>query len=169
MVSARGRRLALAIDEASISLKTRDYLKLLLRIVRSLLDAAEPDDLRRDLDRFDEAVAGRQLRLRKYLDELTRPHPDVLLLDADRVIERADKKFLLREMEERATVAVINERGHLTAATFHDEAPYGIDLRKVPGLRGQRGFAWGRTTIDGLIRALDADLRRRRARSADLG
>lgn len=78
-------------------------------------------------------------------------------------MERADKKFLLREMEQRAQVAVVLEKGHMTAATFHDDEDGGFDLRTVPGLKGQRGFAWGRAELDDLVRTLRPTLDRRGA------
>lgn len=165
--SARGLRLASALDEASVALRTEPYLEFSARLVGSLVEGREPAELAARIDRFVEAQRLRQERLRKtHLEDLVRPHPDILLLDVDRSIERSDKKFLLREMELRATVALVNERGHVTAATFRDEGPEGLDLREVPGLRGQRGFAWGRVEVDRVVEHLRPRLDRcRRARS----
>jgi hypothetical protein len=156
-------RLASAIDEASAALRTDPYLELLDGVAGALVSGRESSDLAERLDRLQAAQRERQERLRTtYLDDLVRPHPDVLLLDVNRSIDRSDKKFLLREMELRATVALVNERGHVTAATFHDEGPLGLDLRDVPGLRGQRGFAWGRVDVDRVVAALGPELERRR-------
>jgi len=163
--SPRGLRLASALDEGSAALRTEPYLELLAGIARALVRGVEPEGLRTQIDRLVVDQGARQARLREtYLDALVRPHPDVLLLDVDRSIERADKKFLLREMELRATVALVNEKGHVTAATFRDEGPDGLDLREVPGLRGQRGFAWGRADVDRVVDALTPRLDKRRAR-----
>ncbi len=159
--SERGKRLALAMDEAGSSLRTQGYLDLLFDIARSLRDGAESRELTDRIDGLVEGLRSRQLRLRDaYLSDLTRPHPEVLLLDVPKSIDRSDKKFLLREMEERAAVAVINENGHVTAATFHDSGPYGLDLRVIPGLRGQRGFAWGRVEVPRLVASLERPLQR---------
>lgn len=165
-VSERGHRLAAALDEGSTALRTEPHLELLRRVARSLVDGREDPDLTAQIDQLVVDQAQRQDRLRRtYLDDLTRPHPDVLLLDVDENIERSDKKFLLREMELRATVAVVNEKGHVTVATFHDDEPEGLDLRQIRGLRGQRGFAWGRVDVDQVVQALAGPLDRRRART----
>ncbi len=46
---------------------------------------------------------------------------------------------------------------HVTAATFADER---FDLSDLPGLEGSRGLAWGKTTVDDLVRELAALLKR---------
>jgi hypothetical protein len=154
-ISTRGYRLAAALDEGSTSLKTERYLRLLQQVAESLVRGHESTELSTQLDRLVEGRDHRQARLREtYLDDLTRPHPEILVLDVDGNIERSDKKFLLREMELRARVAVVNEKGHVTAATFDDDEATGLDLRTVPGLRGQRGFAWGRVDVDRVVEAL---------------
>lgn len=167
-VSARGKRWALALDEASNQLSTQVYLNLMKELCRAMVDGREPAALTERLDRFNQALVHRQARLREeYLDDLTRPHPELLLLDLSKSIEKSEKKFLLREMEERARVAVVIEKGHVTAATFFDDEEGGLDLRRVPGLKGQRGFAWGRTSLDDLVGTLGPQLDRlgpRRAR-----
>jgi len=158
-VSVRGRRLAWAMDEGSVRLKSAQYIDLLFGIVRSLVDGEEPESLRSQLDELAEGQVRRQERLREtYFEGLTRPHPELLLLELGKNAEKSDKKFLLREMEKRARVAAIDEKGHFTVATFHDDGPTGIDLRQVPGLKGQRGFAWGKTSLDALLKALTPSL-----------
>jgi hypothetical protein len=158
-VSERGRRLAWAMDEASVQLKSGPYIDLLFGIVRSLVDGQEPASLKRQLDELAAGQVQRQERLREtYFEGLTRPHPELLLLELGKNVEKSDKKFLLREMEKRARVAAIDEKGHFTVATFHDEGPRGIDLRQVPGLKGQRGFAWGKTSLEALLKALAPSL-----------
>lgn len=154
-VSDRGRRLAWAMDEGSVRLRSAQYIDLLFAVVRSLVDGDESNALRAQLDELAAGQVQRQERLREtYFEGLTRPHPELLLLELNKNVEKSDKKFLLREMEKRARVAAIDEKGHFTVATFHDEGPRGIDLRCVPGLKGQRGFAWGKTTLDALLSAL---------------
>jgi hypothetical protein len=161
-VSPKGKRLALAMDEASVSMKTAAGFDLLFRIVRSLVSGEEPPSLQEELSRLVQGLARRQERLRdQYLEHTTRPHPDVLLLELPRSVDRSDKKFLLREMEARAAVAIVREKDHMTVATFHDED---FDLRRVPGLLGQRGFAWGRTSLDAILVGLNDDLERRAGR-----
>ncbi|MEM1024631.1 MAG: hypothetical protein AAGD10_06335 [Myxococcota bacterium] len=158
-VSERGRRLAWAMDEASVRLRSAQYIDLLFSIVRSLVDGKEPPALRDQLEGLAQGQVQRQERLRDtYFEGLTRPHPELLLLELNKNVEKSDKKFLLREMEKRARVAAIDEKGHFTVATFHDEGPKGIDLRRVPGLKGQRGFAWGKTSLDALLTALTPSL-----------
>lgn len=150
--SPRGKRIALAMDEASVRLRSAAYIDLLFDIVRSLVDGHESEELAERLDTFHAQQHERQARMREtYFEGLTRPHPDVLLLELSKTVERSDKKFLLREMEERSRVAIVAERNHLTAATFHDEA---YDLRALPGLKGQRGFAWGRADLDAVLKKL---------------
>lgn len=161
-VSPRGRRLALALDEASVTMKSAKAFDLLFQVVRALVEDTEPVHLSTQLDRLVDGLLLRQARLREqYLDHTVRPHPEVLLLELGKSMERADKKFLLREMEERADVAIVSERGHMTVATYHDEGELGFDLRRVPGLQGQRGFAWGRVPLEEILEALRPTLRRR--------
>lgn len=160
-VSQRGRRWAQALDEASVRLSTPDYLELLRSLAQAMVRGNEPVELTQRLDRFEASLQERQASLReRFLDDLTRPHPEVLVLDLPKSVEKSDKKFLLRQMEERARVAVVIEKGHMTAATFHDDANGGIDLRQVPGLRGQRGFAWGRAELETLLRVIEPQLGR---------
>ena len=60
------------------------------------------------------------------------------------MVSPADKKNLLRELEERATLGVIEEPSSVTAATFDTR----MRLTEIRGLHGTDGFAWGRARYE---------------------
>src|SRR5690606_20045864 len=71
-------------------------------------------------------------------------HPSILLLRLPRNVSASDKKNLLRELEESATLALIEEPAALTAATYDAR----LKLTQVSGLHGTDGLAWGKTRYD---------------------
>ena len=134
------------------------YVRLLERIATALIRDEEPEDLRTELDSLEQARLSHEQELLPLLKKAERPHPDILLLRQDRKLPSADRKMLLRELQQRARVAVLDEAGWTTVATYHVDGPDGLDLRKIEGLTGLEGYAYGAVdperVIDRLARLL---------------
>lgn len=152
--SARGQRLADALAYASHAMDVRSYVGFLTRCLRSLVEGDAPgresEGLALELDRFAEAERTRIAELMPELERATQPHPTLIVLELGRSLERSVKKALLQQLEARADVALIDENGFVTAASFHDPEPA---LNSLPGLEGGPSYAWGRTSLDHVIAA----------------
>ena len=147
--SERGRRLALALDQAYA--RSEGLQTLMHEIVDSLLEDREPDALAERIDALAAERRAHEQRLAPLLDQAERVHPEVLVLRSPRGLTKPDKKYLLRELETRARVGVLVEGGWSTAATFFDYGPDGLDLGRIPGLKGQRGYAFGAPDVAELV------------------
>lgn len=137
--SERGRRLADAIDR-SRDAYPKKHPRFLLSLTEALIEGAEPPALAQRIDALAAEARERREQLRPLLEQAVRDHPEILLLSLDRMISPSDKKHLLVRLEEEATIAVIEEPGAVTVATFHEE----VRLRDHPALHGTDGFAWGK-------------------------
>lgn len=149
--SEGGLRLAHALDQAKSWRQPGAYIGLLGRMAEALVTGAEPADLTEDLDTLAAAQRLRLTEIEPLVEEATRPHADILVLRASIELSSSDRKALLCRLEEHARVAVIQTGRWVTAATFEDER---FDLSELPGLEGSRGLAWGRMTVDRLVREL---------------
>ena len=151
--SERGRRLADAIDR-SRDAYPKEHHRFLLALTEALVEGEEAPALGRKIDRLAQEARERREALRPLLEQAVRDHPEVLVLSLGRMISPSDKKHLLVRMEEEATIAVIEEPGAVTVATFHEE----VRLRDHPALHGTDGFAWGKASYaairEGLIALL---------------
>lgn len=149
--SELGYRLNLAMDQQHAEAPA-EYPRLLHAICDALSAGAV---FAPELDERVRALAARQEARFRELEPLAaeakRPHPKVLALRLARAISNADKKTVLRRLEERALVAVIEEPKTLVAATYRDDI---LDLSLLPGVKGGRGFAWGEVRLEQLMPAL---------------
>ena len=153
--STRGRRYVSALDQVRSSGTPEQYEAMLQELCDVLVaGTAEPASFAAKIDLLVAAQEEHRQRLNPLLAQATRPHPDILLL-VQEGLSSPDKKFVLRELEERARVAVIYESGWSTTATFDDER---LDLSSLPGLRGQRGYAFGQVAPDAFMGSLVATL-----------
>jgi hypothetical protein len=154
--SASGLRLVRAVEEAGEGLDEAAYAALLASLARALASGSEAAALTVALDGWAQGAAARAARLEPHLSRVTRPHPEVALLKIPSSVTNVDKKVLLRRMEEAARVAVLQQGGHVTVATFDDAGD--VDLSSIRGLRGQRGFAWGKADLAVVLRSIVAML-----------
>lgn len=153
--SERGRRYMSALDQAQI--EGVHYDELLDALCRALTDGGqESSALAARIDAYGERLEEHRRALRPVIARAERPHKDLAILAVGRM-SGPDKKFLLRELEAEARVALIHGEGWSTIATFDDET---LDLSALPGLRGQRGYAFGQvppsTFLTALLRLLGA-------------
>jgi hypothetical protein len=128
----------------------------LTSVAWALASGSEPPALSAALDGWAEGAVARATRLEPHLAGVTRPHPELAVLKIPASVTNVDKKVLLRRMEEAARVAVLQQGGHVTVATFDDTGS--LDLGSIRGLRGQRGFAWGKADLGAVLRAIVAML-----------
>ncbi|AKU93040.1 hypothetical protein [Vulgatibacter incomptus] len=154
--SERGLRLARAI-ERSRDAHPNQHGAFAISVAEALVSGKEPAELTATIDRLDAEARKRQAGVRKYLDQAELDHPGILVLRLGKLISPSDKKNLLRELEERATIAVIEEPSAVTVATFDTR----LRLNDVPGLHGTEGFAWGKARYHELREALIALLESR--------
>lgn len=147
--SPRGQRLAEAIERSRDS-RPREHGNFLREIARALVEDHEAPALTQRIESLREELAERQLELAPLLEGAVRDHPEVLVLRLDRMTSPADKKYLLRALEEQARVGVIEEPQALTVATFDPT----LRLNEIPALHGTESFAWGRARYADIRRDL---------------
>lgn len=158
--SPRGLRLTKALEQARSDFAETDYVALLIEVAWAQARDEEGVALRDRLTDLATAFDARAVGLTELLVGVTRPHPEVMFLQAPTGLSSGDKKFLLRHMEERARVAVIEQDGGVTIATYDDEEE-GLDLGALKGLKGQRGYAWGQVSAAKILPAVVAAVKRR--------
>ncbi len=151
--SARGERLARAMGQAKDQ-AGKTYVQLLERIAAALVQGEEPADLRTELNSLEQARLAHEKVLLLMLNQAERPHPEILLLRAGRKLASPDRKMLLREMQQRARVGIVSEPGWTTVATYHVDGPDGFDLRRIEGLTGLEGYAYGMVDPEQVIACL---------------
>lgn len=147
--SERGKRALDALDQALATDRTA-YAGLLGELHAAWVHGVESDELLRKLDALGRDLALRRARLQPIVDSARELCPGVLLVVHDG-LTGPDKKFVLRELEERATVGIVFSGGWSTAATFDDER---LDLRALPGVAGMRGYVWGQVRPETLVAGL---------------
>lgn len=156
--SPRGLRLCRALDEARSAGSDSDFVALLHDLAWSLVHGSEPAELCTRLDALAQAQEQRVQGVLKLLPQATRPHRDVLMLIAPASVTPSDKKILLREMEDRARVAIVAQGEWTTAATY-DDGEQGLNLGGIAGFTGQRGYAWtqipAQEALANIIEAID--------------
>jgi len=152
--SARGKRYIAALDELQIH-ASREYDGFLHELCLVLRNGGdEPPAFTQRVASLGTALEEHRRFLAPVLAKATRPRDGVMMLSVGRM-STPDKKFLLRQMEEQARVAVIHGEDWTTIATFDDEE---LDLSVLPGLRGQRGYAFGQVQVHTLLKKLYAML-----------
>ena len=141
--SERGLRLADAIEWSRDVHPPHRHAALLAELAEALAGGVEPEALATKLDKLAGARRARLEELRPLLDQAEEDFPGILVLSTDEPLRPADKKFVLRELEARAPIAVLEEQGRITVATFDPE----IRLSRVKALHGTEGFAWGKASL----------------------
>ena len=147
--SDRGLRLARAMDQLR-DVEQDSYLRLLAEIVDSLVTGRESAELSAQIDGLDQQRLEHEQRLQPMADRAVSLHEAVLVLIVDEKLPSADRKLLLRLLEERALVGMVREPKWTTAATFQA----GLDLGSVPGLRGLAGYAGGEALPEDLLQTI---------------
>jgi len=150
LCSPRGLRMARALEQAQSTLGP-GHVRLLHELADTLVRGHEPRDLGEELDALARARLEREAELSALLPQASRPHPDILLLRLDRAVPPADKKWLLRALQQKNRIAMIYDGGWTTIATSQVDGPKAIDLSTVEGLLGQAGYASGQIAPDELI------------------
>lgn len=151
-LSERGRRLADAFAHGSHALSMSEYVELLERSARSLVAAEAPghesDGLAAQLDALAEAERRLVAAVLPMADAAYSPESGLIVLRLDEPLARSVKKALLQELESRAQVAMIDEAGFITAASFEVlDRP----LNSLPGLHGGASYAWGHARLDDVV------------------
>lgn len=141
--SERGLRLALAMERSGDAYRSK-HEGFAIELVDSLVTGEEPPALAERIDKLAGQARKRQQELRGLVDQAERDHPRILILRLPKTISASDKKNLLRELEENATVALIEEPSALTAATYDGR----LRLTQVRGLHGTDGLAWGKARYE---------------------
>lgn len=157
-LTARGERLANAIDEAVATFTAGQRRDFMVAVAWSLVEGQEPEGLTRRID--EAAHAARASHERAIV--LAREHgrqemPGVLVVRLQGRRSGRERKGILRFAEEHAPIGVVVETDGpntwLTAATF-DES---LDLSRVDLLEGGRSdyrYAEPRGPVEPLLKAL---------------
>ena len=143
--SSTGERIALAMDHAR-ERGTGAYLRLVARICDALVAGSEAADLTAELDRDAAAQRDRIAHLAPLVSSAEAVMDDVLLVRA-RGLSNTDRKVLLRLLEERSRVAVIDSDDGVTVGTYDD----GLDVSEIGPLQGTSGLAWGKMPLDAVL------------------
>lgn len=141
--SERGMRLALAMERSGDAHRSK-HEAFAIELVQALVSGVEPPELTATIDRYAAQALQRQGELVGLVEGAEQVHPQIMVLRLPRTVSAADKKTLLRVMEERVTLALIEEPQALTAATYDGR----LRLTEVSKLHGTDGFAWGRARYD---------------------
>lgn len=141
--SEKGLRLAHAVERSRDS-KPNGHQAFLRELAAALVEGVEPSGLKSRIDRFVEELLERRSELTSLLDTAEDDYPGILVLELPKMVSPGDKKYLLQELEARASLAVIEEPTSVTVATF-DSA---LKLSRVSALHGTDGFAWGKARYD---------------------
>lgn len=141
--SERGLRLAHAVERSRDS-KPTGHQGFLRELAAALVEGAEPAALTARIDRFTSELLERRGELASLLDHAEDDYPGILVLELSKMVSPGDKKYLLQELEARATLAVIEEPTSVTVATFDNT----LRLSRVAALHGTDGFAWGKARYD---------------------
>jgi hypothetical protein len=160
-LSARGARLAYAVEEARAVLERDAGLVVLTRIAASLLEDEETLGLEAEIDSLAARAQEAEHQAREEAEVWGSEEADgVFVVRAPHPLPNRVRKYLLVYGEERARVGALYEPdpqggAWVTAATF-DES---LDLEEVKGFEGGRSdyrFARAKDDGRGHIRALGA-------------
>ncbi len=129
-------------------------MAFLSELLEVLVNGVETPDFATKCAALGSELAEHRKALAPHLGRAARPHSEILFLRCDG-LSGPDKKFVLRELEERARVAVVFEGGYTTAATFDDER---LDLAAMAGMDGGAGYAWKQEPPEAILASLSAAL-----------
>ena len=154
--SVRGQRLADAAARSRDASSSK-HEAFLRELAEAMLAGSEPATLAHKIDSLAGEARARRAAIEGMLDDARQDHPEILVLSLPKLISPGDKKFLLQALEERALVAVIEERSAVTVATFDGT----LRLTEVKGLHGTDGFAWGKAKYAEIREALIREIEER--------
>lgn len=137
--SVRGQRLADAV-ERSRDAAPKKHQPFLRELAAALVAGREPAPLANKVDSLAGELRARRAAIGSLLDEARQDHPGIAVLRLPKMVSPGDKKYLLQALEERSRVAVVEEPGAITVATFDRSLP----LTRIAALHGTDGFAWGK-------------------------
>lgn len=159
VLTARGKRLAYAVDEAVANFTAGQRRDFLTGIIWSLVEQHEPSELAALIDHSAEAALEAQDHAVKLAEEHGREEvPGVYVIRLQARREGRQRKGMLRYAEERAPVGVVVESDGknvwLTAATFDEKIDLGT-IELLDGGRSDYRYAELRAPgIDPVLRAL---------------
>lgn len=153
-LSERGRRLANALAYAADALEMSDNVAFLGQVADALVSGAEPEALSLAIDSYAREAECAFEAAKRWVKNAEVPHPGLIVLRLGLRLPRNVKKSVLQTLENRERIAIIDEDGFVTAATFHDGV---VDLSTLPGLRGGEAYAWGTVDVDRVIDAIAAE------------
>ena len=147
-LSERGKLLALALDEAGATLRTKPREELRQQIVAALVD--RPLDFPPELEEKLRKLAADHAKTLQPVDGLAQNAREeaagVLVVRVEKDLGRSVKKALLSRLEDIALVGVVVEGKAVTAATYHAE----IDLSRVDELpAGRSDYRFAQATDGG--------------------
>ncbi len=147
-LSARGKLLALALDEAGSSLRSKAREELRQQIVTALVAGSVPPALQA---RLEELAAAHEKTLEPVEGLAATAKEEaggVLVVRVPKDLGRSVKKALLSRLEEKARIGVVVEGKAVTAATFHEE----LDLSLVDELpAGRSDYRFAQATDGGQL------------------
>ena len=141
-LSARGRQLSLALDEAGSTLRSKAREELRQQIVAAL--AGPSGALPAELDARLSKLAAEHSATLEPVEGLAASAREeaagVLVVRVPKDLGRSVKKALLSRLEERAHVGVVVEGKAITAATFREQLDLGL-VDELPAGRSDYRFA----------------------------
>ena len=145
-LSARGRLLTAALDQAAGELSTRQREALRQELAAALIAGAVPASLQRRLEELSSAFAETLLPVDGLAATAREEAPGVLVVRAEKAFARAVKKALLSRLEEKAKIGVVVEGKAVTVATFHEQ----LDLARCDELTaGRSDYRFAQATDGG--------------------
>ena len=152
MLSPRGDEMALAIDRSRSINSPSKHLSFMAHMAMVVVDGPDTHAAdQREIELLAEDEREIQALILPRLDDASILVPGASLLRIEEDMPTAHKKLLLRHLEERNRVAIIDDGVRCTVATFEDE---NIDLSSLPGLNGGHNYAWGQIRPEALAKAL---------------
>jgi hypothetical protein len=163
-LSARGKRLAEAVDEAVASFSAGPRRDLMLGVIDALVEGQEPPELARMIDEAaGKAEAANQEALALAEASGKQELPGLLVVRLHGRRKGRQRKAILRYAEEHAPIGVVieSEGGNtwVTAATFDQELDL-ADISLLDGGRSDYRYCETRGSVDPVLQALSRHARR---------
>ncbi|MBI5546503.1 MAG: hypothetical protein HY901_21695 [Deltaproteobacteria bacterium] len=158
-LSARGRRIAYAVDEAVASFTAGPRRDFMTEIMWALVEGHEPAQLGAQIDRAAEAaLAAQEQTIRLAQEHGKQDVPGLFVIRLQGRRQGRQRKGMLRFAEEHATVGVVVESDGrntwVTAATFDERIDLGT-IELLDGGRSDYRYAEPKTGgVEPILRAL---------------
>ena len=145
-LSAHGRLLTDALDQAASDLSTKQRETLRQEIVAALVEGAMPTKLQQRLEALRASFAETLAPVEALAETAREEAPGVLVVRAEKAFARAVKKALLSRLEAKAAVGVVVEGKAVTVATFRED----LDLARCDELTaGRSDYRFAQATDGG--------------------